>query len=144
MSMHIELLQAEHRQVRELLGECECCTAEELPGVLRRLRLALEPLLRHEEVLYEEALQGCRRRADAYGMALLNIFRTSTSVVLGAAEGFLQSPGTLFEQTKQRLRAVADSLRSALEAEERVVFPLYEKARQSQAPNAGMSREVVR
>ncbi|NMO17187.1 hemerythrin domain-containing protein [Pyxidicoccus fallax] len=127
----VDALKEEHGRLRALLGQCESAPALELSPLLAQLREQLRPHLQAKQSLYVQAVEAIQTSGTPTELSLLGIFRTNLSVVSGAVMGFLDAPDPHPERLRERLRTVVGALRSLLDTEEKVVFPLctrYSKA----------------
>jgi hypothetical protein len=124
MHRRVDVLKEEHGRLRVLLSECEHASASQLPPLLVRLGEALRPHLQAKEALYVAALPAVKSAGTPTELSLLGIFRTNLGVVASAVMGFLASPDPQPERLKQRLGSVTGALRTLLDTEEKVVFPL--------------------
>lgn len=137
MLRRVDALKEDHARLRELLARCEAASPEGLRTALVQLQDALGAHLVVKESLYEAAVLATRAAGDVTGLSLLSIFRTNLNVTSGAVLGFLRTPDPQPERLQQRLRVVIGALRSLLDTEEKVVFPLC--ARHAAALNAAGS-----
>lgn len=124
MLSRVNALKADHARLRELMSQCEAATPDTLRSVLGRLEEVLAAHVTAKEDLYDMAVLATRAAGDATGLSLLSIFRTNLSVTSSAVLGFLSTPEPRTERLQQRLRSVTGMLRSLLETEEKVIFPL--------------------
>lgn len=124
MLRRIDALKQDHARLRALIGQCEDSTPDGLHAVLPRLQDALAPHVTAKEDLYDMAVLATRAAGDTTGLSLLNIFRTNLGVTSSAVLRFLRSPEPDAERLQQRLRSVTGALRSLLDTEEKVIFPL--------------------
>ncbi len=138
----VDALKEEHGQLRSLLGQCESAAAPELPPLLARLRESLRPHLHAKQALYVQAVEVIQLSGTPTELSLLSIFRTNLGVVSGAVMGFLDAPDPHPERLRERLRTVVGALRSLLDTEEKVVFPLC--TRYSKAAGTGAAQHRPR
>jgi hypothetical protein len=127
MLRRVDAFKEEHARLRELMSQCEAATPDTLQAALARLDAAFTPHLKAKENLYELAVLAIRSAGDLTGLSLLTIFRTNLNVTSSAVLGFLRTPDPRPERLQQRLRSVTSALRSLLETEEKVIFPLCVK-----------------
>ncbi|MFP2911995.1 hemerythrin domain-containing protein [Pyxidicoccus sp. 3LFB2] len=124
MLSRVDALKEEHGRLRTLLGRCDSAAASELPPLMNQLQTSLRPHLESKQALYVQAVQAVQAAGTPTELSLLGIFRTNLGVVSGAVMGFLDAPDPQPERLRERLRAVVGALRSLLDTEEKVVFPL--------------------
>ena len=124
MLSRVEALKEEHGRLRTLLARCDSPPVPELLPLMHQLRESLRPHLDAKQALYTEAMQAIQDAGTPTELSLLGIFRTNLSVVSGAVMGFLAAPDSQPERLRERLRTVVAVLRSLLDTEEKVVFPL--------------------
>jgi hypothetical protein len=142
MPSRIDVLKEEHGQLRTLLGRCDSAQVSELPPLMQQLQASLRPHLESKQALYAQAVQAVRAAGTPTELSLLGIFRTNLGVVSGAVMGFLEAPDPRPDRLRERLRTVVGALRSLLDTEEKVVFPLY--TRYAAADAAGPARRPLR
>lgn len=124
MLRRIDALKEDHARLRTLIGQCEASTLDSLQAALLRLQDAMGPHVTAKEDLYDMAVLATRAAGDSTGLSLLNIFRTNLGVTSSAVLRFLRAPEPNPERLQQRLRSVTGALRSLLDTEEKVIFPL--------------------
>lgn len=139
----VDALKEQHGRLRSLLSLCESTPAPELPPLLARLRESLRPHLEAKQALYGQALQGVQAAGTPTELSLLGIFRTNLGVVSGAVMGFLEAPDPQPERLRERLRTVVGALRSLMDTEEKVVFPLCARYSKALGTGAGPHRSRV-
>lgn len=125
MRTQVQTLQEDHARLRALLQTCEGASPPELEASLRRLEEIFVPHRRAKVALYEDSLQACQLRGDKTSVTVLNIFRANMNVMGEAILGFLRFPDPHPERLLQRFRTVSSTLRSMMDSEEKVVFPLF-------------------
>jgi hypothetical protein len=136
MHSRVDALQEEHARLRSLLDRCEGAPAPELSPLLDQLREALRPHVEAKQALYVEAVQAVQAVDNKpTELSLLGIFRTNLGVVSGAVLSFLEAPDPQPARQRERLRTVVGALRSLMETEEKVVFPLCRKYSGGPAPS---------
>jgi hypothetical protein len=124
MLRRVDAFKQDHARLRELLSQCEVAPPDALRDMLARLDAVFAPHLKAKETLYEMAVLATRSAGDLTGLSLLTIFRANLNVTSSAVLGFLRTPDPQPERLQQRLRSVTSALRSLLETEEKVIFPL--------------------
>lgn len=124
MLRRIAALKEDHVRLRALIGECEASTPDGLQAALWRLQDSMGPHVTAKEDLYDMAVLATRAAGDTTGLSLLNIFRANLSVTASAVQRFLRAPEPDPVRLQQRLRSVTGALRSLLDTEEKVIFPL--------------------
>lgn len=134
MLRRVETLREDHARLRELLARCEAASPGAPREAFRPLQEALGPHLQAKEDLYDMAQLAVRAAGDSTGLSLLGIFRTNLRVTSSAVLGFLRSPEPNPERLQQRLRGVTGALRSLLDTEEKVIFPLCLKHAHAEGP----------
>jgi hypothetical protein len=128
MHSRVDALQEEHGQLRSLLDRCEAAPPLELSPLLSQLRESLRPHVEAKQALYTEAVQAVQAVDNKpTELSLLGIFRTNLGVVSGAVLSFLEAPDPQPVRQRERLRTVVGALRSLMDTEEKVVFPLCRK-----------------
>ena len=137
MLSRLDALREEHGLLRSLLGQCDSAPPSELPPLMARLRVLLRPHLEAKQALYVQAVQAVQASGTPTELSLLGIFRTNLGVVSGAVMGFLEAPDPQPERLRERLRTVVGALRSLLDTEEKVVFPLCVRYSKPAASGAG-------
>lgn len=120
----VHALQEDHSRLRALLRNCESASPPDLEAALRRLEEALVPHRDAKVALYEDTVRRCQATGDKVSLSVLNIFRSNMNVMSEAILGFLHCPDPQPDRFQQRFRAVASTLRSMLDTEEKVVFPI--------------------
>lgn len=140
MHSRVDALQEEHGRLRSLLDRCEAAPVPELSGLLGQLRESLKPHVAAKQDLYVQAVQAVRSGGSPTELSLLGIFRTNLGVVSGAALSFLEVPDPQPARQRERLRTVVGALRSLMETEEKVVFPLYRRYAEGPGPRQPRSR----
>jgi hypothetical protein len=124
MLRRLDALKEDHTRLRALIGQCEASPPGGLQAALLRLQDAMGPHITAKEDLYDMAVLATRAAGDTTGLSLLNIFRTNLSVTSSAVQRFLRAPEPDPARLQQRLRSVTGALRSLLDTEEKVIFPL--------------------
>ncbi|HLL01776.1 MAG TPA: hemerythrin domain-containing protein [Myxococcaceae bacterium] len=124
MHTRVYALQEEHAQLRALLRQCESASPRELPATLRRLEEVFVPHRQAKVALYEDSVKACQARGDKASISMLSIFRSNLNVMADAVIAFLRSPDPQPERFLERFRTVAATLRSMMDSEEKVVFPI--------------------
>ncbi|MDY7232327.1 hypothetical protein [Hyalangium rubrum] len=92
---------------------------------MRRLEELFVPHRQAKVALYEDSVRVCQLKGDKTSTAVLNIFRSNMNVMGEAIMGFLRFPDPHPDRLLQRFRTVASTLRSMMDTEEKVVFPLF-------------------
>ncbi|WP_224362438.1 hemerythrin domain-containing protein [Hyalangium versicolor] len=124
MHSRVHALQEEHSRLRALLRLCEDANARELEATLRRLEEVFAPHREAKLALYDESVQAYRQAGDKLNVSVLSIFRTNMNVTSQAILGFLRALDPEPDRCRERFLSVANTLRSMLDTEEKVVFPL--------------------
>jgi hypothetical protein len=124
MHARVYALQEEHARLRALLRQCESASPRELPATLRRLEEVFVPHRQAKVALYEDSVKACQARGDKASISMLSIFRSNLNVMADAVIAFLRSPDPQPERFLERFRTVAATLRSMMDSEEKVVFPI--------------------
>lgn len=124
MHTRVYALQEEHARLRALLRQCESSGPRELQANLRRLEEVFVPHRQAKVALYEDSVKACQARGDKASISMLSIFRANLNVMAEAIIGFLRSPDPQPERFLERFRTVAATLRSMMDSEEKVVFPI--------------------
>jgi len=132
MASRIQSLQEEHARLRALLRNCESANPRDLGAALRRLEEVFVPYHEAKLALYETSVKGFQAAGDRTSVSVLSIFRANMRVMSTAILGFLRAPDPDPSRFHERFRAVADTLRSMLSSEEKVVFPLCLRQAQQQ------------
>jgi hypothetical protein len=128
MNSRVDALQEEHGRLRLLLDRCEAAEPLALTPLLGQLRELLKPHVEAKQALYVEAVQAVQAVDNKpTELSLLGIFRANLGVVSGAVLSFLEAPDPQPARQRERLRTVVGALRSLMETEEKVVFPLCRK-----------------
>ncbi|HZI16233.1 MAG TPA: hypothetical protein VE153_38065 [Myxococcus sp.] len=128
MHSRVDTLQEEHIRLRSLLDRCEAAPSPELSSLLNQLREALRPHVEAKQALYAEAVRSVQAVDNKpTELSLLGIFRTNLGVVSGAVLSFLEAPDPQPARQRERLRTMVGALRSLMDTEEKVVFPLCRK-----------------
>lgn len=136
----VDALKEQHGRLHALLSQCESAPAPELPSLLAQLRESLRPHLEAKQALYVQALRAVQAAGNSTELSLLGIFRTNLGVVSGAVMGFLEAPDPHPERLRERLRTVVGALRSLMDTEEKVVFPLCTRYSKPPGDGAGPHR----
>ena len=124
MLSRVHALQEEHSRLRALLKNCESAGPREFASSLRRLE---EVFVSHRQAkleLYDDSVRRYQEAGDKMNVSVLSIFRTNMNVATQAILGFLQSPDPEPQRFRERFQTVASTLRSMLDTEEKVIFPL--------------------
>jgi hypothetical protein len=124
MHTRVQTLQEEHSRLRALLRNCEGASPRELEAAIRRLEALYVPHHQAKLALYEDSVRACRAQGDKASVSVLSIFRANLNVMGDAIMGFLRFPDPQPERLSQRFRTVAATLRSMMDTEEKVVFPI--------------------
>jgi hypothetical protein len=124
MLSRVHDLQEDHSRLRALLRNCEYAHGKELEPSLRRLEEALVPHCQAKMALYEEFVRAFQEAGDRMSVSVLSIFRTNMNLTSQAILGFLRAPDPEPERLRQHFQSVASTLRSMLDTEEKVIFPL--------------------
>lgn len=132
MVSRIQSLQEEHSRLRALLRNCESANPRDLAVALRRLEEAFLPHHEAKLELYESSVKGFQAAGDKTSVSVLSIFRANMRVMSSAILGFLRAPDPDPSRFHERFRTVAETLRSMLSTEEKVVFPLCLRQAQQQ------------
>ncbi|MFL5346599.1 MAG: hemerythrin domain-containing protein [Hyalangium sp.] len=124
MSSRVQALQEEHSRLRALLKNCESASPRDFAASLRRLEEVFVPHRQAKLALYEDSVRVYKEAGDKMNVSVLSIFRTNMNVTTQAILGFLRSPDPEPERFRQRFQTVASTLRSMMDTEEKVIFPL--------------------
>lgn len=124
MVPRVQALQEEHSLLRALLKNCESAGPRDFEASLRRLEEAFVPHRQSKLALYEDSVRAYQEAGDKMNVSVLSIFRTNMNVTTQAILGFLHSPDSEPERFRQRFQTVASTLRSMMDTEEKVIFPL--------------------
>ncbi len=124
MHAQVHTLQEDHARLRILLRQCETASPRELEAALRRLEEVFVPHRKAKVALYEDSVRACLARGDKASLSMLSIFRANLNVMGEAIMAFLRSPDPQPERFLERFRTVAATLRSMMDSEEKVVFPI--------------------
>jgi hypothetical protein len=130
MLSRVHALQEDHSRLRALLKNCESASPRDFATSLRRLEDVFVPHRQAKLALYEDSVRAFQAAGDKMNVSVLSIFRTNMNVTTQAILGFLHSPDPEPERFRQRFQTVASTLRSMMDTEEKVIFPLC--ARQAQ------------
>ncbi|WP_224244791.1 hemerythrin domain-containing protein [Hyalangium gracile] len=130
MLSRVHALQEDHSRLRALLRNCEGASPRDFENTLRRLEEILVPHHKAKLALYEDSVRAYQQAGDKMNVSVLSIFRTNMNVTAMAILGFLRAPDPEPERARQRFQTVASTLRSMLDTEERVVFPLCSRCTQ--------------
>lgn len=125
MLSRVHALQEDHSRLRALLRNCEAAGPRDFEPALRRLEEAFTPHREAKLALYDESVRAYTQAGDKLNVSVLSIFRTNMNVTSQAILGFLRALDPEPERCRARFLSVANTLRSMLDTEERVVFPLY-------------------
>jgi hypothetical protein len=134
MLSRVHALQEDHSQLRALLKNCESAGPRDFESSLRRLEEVFLPHRQAKLALYEDSVRAYQEAGDKVNVSVLSIFRTNMNVTTQAILGFLHSPDPEPERFRKRFQTVASTLRSMMDTEERVIFPLY--TRQAARPGS--------
>jgi hypothetical protein len=124
MLSRVQALQEDHSRLRALLRTCERADLRDFEATLRRLEEAFVPYRTVKLALYEDSIRAYQQAGDKVNVSVLSIFRTNMNVASQAILGFLHAPDPKTERFQQRFQTVATTLRSMMDTEEKVVFPL--------------------
>ena len=130
MPSRVHALQEEHSRLRALLKNCESADPRDFEASLRRLEQVFVPHRQAKLALYEDSVRVYQQAGDKMNVSVLSIFRTNMNVTTQAILGFLHSPDPEPERFRQRFQTVASTLRSMMDTEEKVIFPLCERQAQ--------------
>jgi hypothetical protein len=127
MLSRLHALQEDHSRLRALLSNCEGASPQDFEASLHRLEQVFVPHREAKLALYDESVRAYEQAGDKLNVSVLSIFRTTMNVTSQAILGFLRALDPEPERSLQRFKAVASTLRSMLDTEEKVVFPLYRR-----------------
>ncbi len=124
MLTRVRTLQEDHSRLRALLRNCETAAAQDLAHCLRSLEEAFVPHREAKLALYEDSMRAYQEVGDKVNVSVLSIFRTNMKVTSQAILGFLHAPDPEPARFRERFQSVASTLRSMMDTEEKVIFPL--------------------